>query len=144
MAQALLMPLKFGLSLDETGMALGLSKRWALRLRKRFGRIQCGQEQPKSKRGLRNRACMTLNEEATLLAPYIEQARQRGCGYCAPTESHARKSLRLIHGAIYSVCNVASPWLAPEALAPTHTSHGDPGITLRVCGGLTCRRRLIR
>ena len=78
MAQALLMPLKFGLSLDDTSMALGLSKSWTLRLRQRFGRIQSGQEQPKTQQGLRNRARMTLEEEAALLAPYLDLARQGG------------------------------------------------------------------
>jgi Winged helix-turn helix len=78
MAQALLMPLKFSLSLDDTSVALGLSKSWTLRLRKRFGRIQSGQEQPKTQKGLRNRARMPLEEEAVLLAPYIEQAKQGG------------------------------------------------------------------
>jgi len=78
MAQALLMPLKFGLSLDDTSVALGLSKSWTLRLRKRFGRIQSGQEQPKTKKGLRNRARMTLEEEAAILAPYLKQAKEGG------------------------------------------------------------------
>lgn len=72
MAQAWLMPLKFDLSLDDTSVALGLSKSWTLRLRKRFGRIRSGQEPPKTKRGLRNRARMTLEEEADVLAPYLE------------------------------------------------------------------------
>jgi hypothetical protein len=45
MAHALLMPLKFGLSLDDTSVVLGLSKSWTLRLRQRFSRIQSGQEQ---------------------------------------------------------------------------------------------------
>ena len=87
MAQALLMPLKFGLSLDETGVALGLSKSWTLRLRKRFGRIQSGQEQPKTKRGLRNRARMTWEEEAALLAPYLEQANQGGVIVVSPLKA---------------------------------------------------------
>jgi transposase len=78
MAQALLLPLTCGLSLDDTSVALGLSKSWTLRLRKRFGRIQRGQEQPKTKKGLRNRARMTLEEEAAILAPYLEQAKQGG------------------------------------------------------------------
>lgn len=78
MAQALLLPLTCGLSLDDTSVALGLSKSWTLRLRKRFGRIRSGQEQPKTKKGLRNRARMTLEEEAALLAPYLEQAKQGG------------------------------------------------------------------
>lgn len=92
MAQALLMPLKFGLSLDETGMALGLSKSWTLRLRKRFGRIQGGQEPPKSKRGLRNRARMTLAEEAALLAPYLEQAKQGGVIIVPPLQAKLEKA----------------------------------------------------
>ena len=87
MAQALLMPLKFGLSLDETGVALGRSKSWTLRLRKRFGRIQRGQEQPKTKRGLRNRARRTREEEAALLAPYLEQANQGGVLVVSPLKA---------------------------------------------------------
>ena len=78
MAQALLLPLKFGLSLDDTSVVVGRSKSWTLRLRTRFGRIQSGQEQPKTKKGLRNRARMTLEEEAAILAPYLEQAKQGG------------------------------------------------------------------
>ena len=77
MAQALLLPLKFGLSLDDTSVAVGRSS-WTLRLRKRFGRIQSGQEQSKIKQGLRNRARMTLEEEAAILAPFLEQAKEGG------------------------------------------------------------------
>jgi hypothetical protein len=43
MEQALLLPLKFGLSLDETGVALGLSKSWTLRL--------AGRNSPRPNRG---------------------------------------------------------------------------------------------
>lgn len=78
MAQALLLPLKFGLSLDDAGVVLGVSKSWALRLRKRFGRIQSFDAQPKTRKGLRNRARMTFEAEAALLAPHIEQAKQGG------------------------------------------------------------------
>ena len=93
MAQALLMPLKFGLSLDDTSVALGLSKSWTFRLRQRFGRIQSGQEQPKTQQGLRNRARMTLAEEAVLLAPYIEQAKQGGVIIVPPLKAHLEKAL---------------------------------------------------
>ena len=78
MAQALLLPLKFGLSLDDAGVVLGVSKSWALRLRKRFGRIQSFDAQPRTRKGLRNRARMTFEAEAALLAPHIEQAKQGG------------------------------------------------------------------
>jgi hypothetical protein len=69
MAQAFLMPLKFGRSLDGTSVAVGLSKSWTLRLRKRFGRIQSGKEQPATQKGLRNRARMTLEEEGGHFGP---------------------------------------------------------------------------
>lgn len=93
MAQALLMPLKFGLSLDDTSVALGLSKSWTFRLRQRFSRIQSGQEQPKSQQGLRNRARMTLEEEAALLAPYIEQAKQGGVIIVPPLKAKLEETL---------------------------------------------------
>ena len=93
MAQALLMPLKFGLSLDDTSVALGLSKSWTLRLRQRFGHIQSGQEQPKTRQGLRNRARMTLEEEAALLAPYLDLARQGGVIIVPPLKAKLEESL---------------------------------------------------
>ncbi len=93
MAQALLVPLKFGLSLDDTSVALGLSKSWTLRLRQRFGRIQSGQEQPKTHQGLRNRARMTLEEEAALLAPYLDLARQGGVIIVPPLKAKLEESL---------------------------------------------------
>ncbi len=93
MAQALLLPLKFGLSLDDAGLVLGVSKSWALRLRKRFGRIQSGEEQPKTRKGLRNRAHMTFEAEAALLAPHIEQAKQGGVIIVPPLKAQIEAAL---------------------------------------------------
>ena len=112
MAQALLLPLKFGLSLDDTSVVVGRSKSWTLRLRTRFGRIQSGQEQPKTKKGLRNRARMTLEEEAAILAPYLEQAKQGGRDCGAAPESEARTRHRATPGRIDGVRHVASARLA--------------------------------
>lgn len=121
LAQALLMPLKFGLSLDETGLALGLSKSWVLRLRKRFGRIQGGQELPKSKRGLRNRARMTLSEEAALLAPSIEQAKHGGVMIVPPLKAKLEKALgrSLAQSTVYAMLH-RHGWrkLAPDKQHP--------------------------
>ena len=99
MAQALLypeghkLPLKFGLSLDDTGIALGLSKSWTLRLRLRFGRIQSFDTPPRTRKGLRNRACMTFETEAALLAPYIEQAKQGGVIIVPPLKAQIEAAL---------------------------------------------------
>ena len=40
--------------------------------------IRLGWHNQSTKKGMRNRACMSLEEEATLLAPFIEQANQGG------------------------------------------------------------------
>src|SRR3982751_4585265 len=77
-AQALLLPLEFGLSLEQTAVIIGLSKSRTGKLRTRFQRIECGVEQVKSKKGLRNHARMTLDEEAQFLVPFIAEAQGTG------------------------------------------------------------------
>ena len=75
-AQALLLPLEFGLSLEQTAVIIGLSKSRTGKLRTRFQRIEGGVEQAKSKKGLRNHARMTLDEEVKFLAPFITRAQE--------------------------------------------------------------------
>jgi hypothetical protein len=77
-AQALLLPLEFGLSLEQTAVVIGLSKSRTGKLRTRFQRIEVGAEQVKTKKGLRNHARMSLDEEVTFLAPFVSEARDTG------------------------------------------------------------------
>ena len=77
-AQALLLPLEFGLSLEQTAAIIGLSKSRTGKLRTRFQRIEIGVEQVKTKKGLRNHARMSLDEEVKFLAPFIAQAQNTG------------------------------------------------------------------
>ena len=77
-AQALLLPLEFGLSLEQTATIIGLSKSRTGKLRTRFQRIETGVEQVKTKKGLRNHARMSLDEEVKFLAPFITQAQSTG------------------------------------------------------------------
>jgi hypothetical protein len=77
-AQALLLPLEFGLSLEQTAIVIGLSKSRTGKLRTRFQRIECGVEQVKTKKGLRNHARMSLDEEVKFLAPFIAQGHDTG------------------------------------------------------------------
>jgi transposase len=77
-AQALLLPLEFGLSLEQTAVIIGLSKSRTGKLRTRFQRIECGMEQVKTKKGLRNHARMSLDEEEKFLAPFVTQAQDSG------------------------------------------------------------------
>ncbi len=77
-AQALILPLEFGFSLEQTAHAIGVSKRWACTLRNRFSRIARGEEAPKGKRGGRKRQNLRLEEEAQFLLPFLERAKEGG------------------------------------------------------------------
>jgi hypothetical protein len=47
MAQAVFLPLEFGLSIEQTAEALGVSRGWACQLRGRFAKIEPGEMAPR-------------------------------------------------------------------------------------------------
>jgi transposase len=72
-AQAVALPLLFGLSLDQTAVAIGRSRVWTCRLRNRFLAGQtCGDAQ---RRGGRRRQIMSPQQEREVLEPFLERAR---------------------------------------------------------------------
>jgi transposase len=77
-AQALLLPLEFGLSLEETATVIGLSKSRTGKLRTQFQRIETGALQIRSKKELRNHARMSLAEEVKFLARFVAEAKDPG------------------------------------------------------------------
>jgi transposase len=77
-AQALLLPLEFGLSLEETATVIGLSKSRTGKLRTQFQRIEIGALQIRSKKELRNHARMSLAEEVKFLARFVAEAKDPG------------------------------------------------------------------
>ena len=77
-AQALLLPLEFGLSLEQTATVIGLSKSRTGKLRTKFQRIETGAVQIRSKKQLRNHARMSLDEELKFLARFVAKARDPG------------------------------------------------------------------
>jgi Winged helix-turn helix len=78
-AQAILLPLELGLSLEQTAKAIGRSVSLTCRLRNRRRREQAQEIAPKKrKRELRNRAGATLAEEARLLDQVLAQASHGG------------------------------------------------------------------
>jgi transposase len=83
-AQAVFLPLEFGLSIEQTAEALGVSRGWACQLRGRFAKIERGELTPQAPRGGRRRENLTRAEEAAFLAPYLEQARAGGVLVVAP------------------------------------------------------------
>ena len=78
-AQAVLLPLVLGLSLEQTALAIGRSTSAACAMRMRFCRIAEGSlEPPRSKRELRNRALASLEQERRMLAAVCGRSRRAG------------------------------------------------------------------
>ena len=82
LAQAVVFPLDFGLSMEETALAIGLSKGWACQLRRAFikrqaqpKREQAARPRPGSGRG---RAYLSHQQEQAFLLPFVEKSSQAG------------------------------------------------------------------
>lgn len=73
-AQAVVLPLRYGMSLEQTAQAIGLSKGWTCRLRNQFIAGDAVGDRGKSVRGGRHREHFTPEREAELLKPFLESA----------------------------------------------------------------------
>ncbi|MEI6601820.1 MAG: winged helix-turn-helix domain-containing protein [Comamonadaceae bacterium] len=73
-AQAVVLPLDFGMSLSDTAQVIGVSPGWACQLRRRFmqGKLVGTPDAPTP--GGRKRENMTVQEEREFLAPFLESA----------------------------------------------------------------------
>lgn len=76
--QAVVFPLEFGLTLEQTAQAIGKSVRWTSQIRSEF--IRRGGPHPNDKpcRGGRRRQNMTREEEVLFLAPFLDEAKKGG------------------------------------------------------------------
>ena len=70
-AQAVVLPLLYGLNLDQTAEATGLSKSWASKVRNAFVGVE---DEKLPKQGGRHRQCFTREAEAQLLQPFLAEA----------------------------------------------------------------------
>ena len=77
-AQAVVLPLDYGLSLADTAQVIGVSPGWVCQLRRRFmhGQLAGGADAPTA--GGRQRQNMSLVDEREFLAPFLEQAASGG------------------------------------------------------------------
>lgn len=77
-AQAVVLPLCYGLNLEQTAAVIGVSLSWASRLRNAFlaGHRVGGESEPA--RGGRHRENFTRAQEAELLKPFFDQAAKGG------------------------------------------------------------------
>ena len=119
-AQAVLLPLTHGLSIEQTAAVLGVSVGWACQLRRRF--IRAGHlVRPEPKPAPRPRARLSLAEEAELLAPFFEQARAGGVLTAAPvrTALETRLGRRVALSTVYNLLH-RHGWrkMAPDRIHP--------------------------
>jgi transposase len=78
-AQAIVLPLALGLSLEQTAVAIGRSVGATCTMRTRFGRALGGEKSAaRSKRELRNRAKASLEQEAQILEAVLSDAATGG------------------------------------------------------------------
>jgi transposase len=77
-AQAVILPLEYGFSLEETAAIIGVSKGWASHLRTQFIRFGGVYEEEQPRRGGRRRENMSLEEEAEFLASFFKKAAAGG------------------------------------------------------------------
>lgn len=75
-AQAVILPLEYGLTLSQTAAVIGVSKGWACRIRTEFI-LADGEVVSKQPSGGRRRENMSRDEENEFLAPFMEKVR---CG----------------------------------------------------------------
>ncbi len=77
-AQAVILPLEFGFSLEQVAMVTGISKGWVCQLRNRFIRLAGAPDPEKRKPGGRRHENMSKEEETAFLAPFFERAARGG------------------------------------------------------------------
>ena len=77
-AQAVVLPLEFGFSLEMTAAIIGVSKGWASQLRTQFIRSGGIKNEAQRQHGGRRRENMRYEEEVAFLAPFLEHASQGG------------------------------------------------------------------
>lgn len=77
-AQAVVLPLRFAMSLQQTAQVTGLSIGWVSKQRNRYIQGKALGDGSVPARGGRRRQNFTLEEEAAVLKPFLERARAGG------------------------------------------------------------------
>lgn len=77
-AQAVVLPLRFQMSLEQTAQVTGLSVGWVSKLRNRFIQGKPTGDGHEPARGGRRRQNFTVEQEAEALKPFLQQASEGG------------------------------------------------------------------
>jgi transposase len=102
-AQAVVLPLRHGLSLDQTAEVLGVTPGWVSHLRNRFIAGEWVGED--SARGGRRHAHFTPDEEAELLRPFLDEVARGGVLIVGQVKARleARLQRRLALSSVYAL-----------------------------------------
>ena len=73
-AQAVVLPLRYGMSLEQTAKAIGMSRGWTCRLRNQFIAGRPVGDRGTAVRGGRRRENFSLEQEEAFLKPFLESA----------------------------------------------------------------------
>ena len=92
-AQAVVLPLCCGLTLEQTALAIGVSSNWASRLRNHFIDGKVLDERGTAARGGRRHESFTVEREAELLAPFLERAKTGGVLVVGPVKTALEQAL---------------------------------------------------
>ncbi len=77
-AQAVVLPLEYGLSIVQTAQLIGVSPGWVCRLRVKFIEGKVVNTDAQSARGGRKRENLSVDQEREFLAPFFEKASRGG------------------------------------------------------------------
>jgi len=127
-AQAVLLPLELGLSLEQTAKAIGRSVGATCNLRTRYCKVaRHERDAPRPKQALRNRANATLAREAQILDEVLESAMRGGVVVVPPLKEKIGERLgkAVALSTIYRML-ARNGWrkLAPDTAHPK----GDPAV----------------
>ena len=92
-AQAVVLPLRFAMSLKQTAEVTGLSVGWVSKQRNRFIQAKVVGDGVVPARGGRHRQNFTLQEEVAVLKPFLEQAREGGILVVGQIKRHLEEAL---------------------------------------------------
>ena len=130
-AQAVVLPLQYSMSLEQTAQVTGLSIGWVSKQRNRFIQGKAVGDGTVAARGGRRRQNFTPDEEAAVLKPFLEQAREGGIlvvGQIKPQlEEALGRSMSL--SSVYTLLHRHN-W---RKLAPVVQSDAHARIHLRLC-----------
>ena len=93
-AQAVVLPLDYGLSLVETAQIIGRSPSWTSRIRSRFLAGETAGDGQRQSRGGRRRQLMTPEEEVAILAPFLDHAATGGILVVGQVKEHLDAQLK--------------------------------------------------